>query len=175
MKSLILELKKYSLQDFPVKEVSFSILNNVTEENIVKKYSHYSVDMYTRNRIFRNNDFEIILLCWLPNQMAPIHGHEGEKCWFKVISGSLQICNYSIKSLNPLDLKLEEEINASKGYLDGPADIHSIENRSDKPVITLHIYANPYDTCTVYNLKEKRIDKLKMSYHSIDGELCEKN
>ena len=110
-----------------------------------------------------HRDFEIILLCWLPNQMAPIHGHEGEKCWFKVISGSLQICNYSIKSLNPLDLKLEEEINATKGYLDGPADIHSIENCSNKPVITLHIYANPYDTCTVYNLKEKRIDKLKMS------------
>ena len=82
MKSLILELKKHSLQDFPVKEVSSSILNSVTEATIVKKYCHYSEAMYTRNRIFRNNDFEIILLCWLPNQMAPIHGHEGEKCWF---------------------------------------------------------------------------------------------
>ena len=38
-----------------------------------------------------------------------------------------------------------------------------------------NIYANPYDTCTVYNLKEKQIDKLKMNYHSIDGKLCWKN
>ena len=124
------------------------------------------------NGIFRNDDFELILLCWLPNQMAPIHGHEGEKCWFKVINGSLKISNYSVKSLAPLKLNLEEKITASEGYLDGPADIHSIENCSNKPVITLHIYANPYDTCTVYNLKEKRIDKLKMNYHSIDGKLC---
>ena len=172
MKSLINELKKHSIHDFPIKKVSSSILNNITEEAIIKKYSHFSEFMYTRNRIFRNDDFEIILLCWLPNQMAPIHGHEGEKCWFKVISGSLQICNYSIKSLKPLNLKFEEKINASKGYLDGPADIHSIENCSNEPVITLHVYANPYNTCTVYNIKEKRINKLKMNYHSIDGKLC---
>ena len=172
MKSLINELKTHSIHNFPIKKVSSSILNNTTEEVIIKKYSHFSEFMYTRNRIFRNDDFEIILLCWLPNQMAPIHGHEGEKCWFKVISGNLQICNYSIKSLKPLDLKFEKKINASKGYLDGPADIHSIENCSNDPVITLHIYANPYDTCTVYNIKEKRIDKLEMNYHSIDGKLC---
>ena len=172
MKSLISQLKKHSLYDFPVKDVSSTILNSEIQENIIKKYSHFSKSMYTRNRIYRNDDFEIILLCWLPNQMAPIHGHEGEKCWFKVINGSLKISNYSIKSLAPLKLSLEEKITASEGYLDGPADIHSIENCSNKPVITLHIYANPYDTCTVYNLKEKQIDKLKMNYHSIDGKLC---
>ncbi|MBT4249452.1 cysteine dioxygenase family protein [bacterium] len=172
MKSLISQLKKHSLYNFPVKDVSSTILNSEIQENIIKKYSHFSKSMYTRNRIFRNDDFEIILLCWLPNQMAPIHGHEGEKCWFKVINGNLKISNYSIKSLAPLKLSLEEKITASEGYLDGPADIHSIENCSNKPVITLHIYANPYDTCTVYNLKEKQIDKLKMNYHSIDGKLC---
>ena len=79
MKSLINQLKKHSLYDFPVKDVSSTILNSEIQENIIKKYSHFSKSMYTRNRIFRNDDFEIILLCWLPNQMAPIHGHEGEK------------------------------------------------------------------------------------------------
>ena len=67
---------------------------------------------------------------------------------------------------------LNEKIDASIGYVDGPADIHSIKNCSQDPVSTLHIYTKPYDTCAVYDLKKKRIDRLKMLYHSIDGKLC---
>ena len=104
--------------------------------------------------------------------MAPIHGHEGEKCWFKVLNGSLEICNYSLQSTKPLSSILNEKIDASIGYVDGPADIHSIENCSQDAVSTLHIYTKPYDTCAVYDLKNKRIDKLKMPYHSIDGKIC---
>jgi len=62
MKSLISQLKKHSLYDFPVKDVSSSILNSVAQEDIIKKHSHFSKSMYTRNRIFRNDDFEIILI-----------------------------------------------------------------------------------------------------------------
>ena len=104
--------------------------------------------------------------------MAPIHGHEGEKCWFKIIKGDLQINNYSIISESPLKLKFEKTINASVGYLDGPADVHSIKNCSDRKVETLHIYARPYDICDIYNIEEKRIERLKMRYHSIHGKLC---
>jgi hypothetical protein len=104
--------------------------------------------------------------------MAPIHGHEGEKCWFKILSGSLEIYNYKIKTIRPLKLKKMEKITASSGYLDGPADIHSINNCYKNPVITLHIYAKPYDTCDIYDLKTNQIQRLKMNYYSIDGKIC---
>ena len=172
MNKFIDSLKRYSKLDFPVNEVSSFIMgSNISKSNLTK-YEHFSKEMYTRNRIYKDESFEILLLCWLPNQMAPIHGHEGEKCWFKVINGSLQICNYSIQSTKPLKLILNERIEAPIGYVDGPADIHSIKNCSKKPVSTLHIYTRPFDTCAIYNLKDKRIEKLKMLYHSIDGKLC---
>ncbi len=96
----------------------------------------------------------------------------GEKCWFKVISGTLEICNYKLESRTPLKLKEIEKINAHKGYLDGPADIHSVNNFSQEPVVTLHIYAKPYDSCETYNIETKQIKRMEMKYHSIDGKLC---
>ena len=172
MNTFIESLKKYSILNFPVNEVSTFIMESDIQKYNLAKYEHFSKKMYTRNRIYKDEHFEILLLCWLPNQMAPIHGHEGEKCWFKVLNGSLEICNYSLQSTNPLSLILNERINASIGYVDGPADIHSIKNCSQDPVSTLHIYTKPYDTCAVYDLKKKSIDRLKMLYHSIDGKLC---
>jgi len=172
LKTFIDSLKKFSTLDFPVYEVSEFIMKSDIAINSLTKYEYFSKKMYTRNRIYKDKNFEVLLLCWLPNQMAPIHGHEGEKCWFKVLNGSLQICNYSIQSTTPLNLTINEKIKASVGYVDGPADIHSIENCSKHPVSTLHIYTKPYDTCAIYDLKKKRIDRLKMLYHSIDGKLC---
>tara|TARA_Y100000996_G_C22048716_1_gene448189 strand:- start:145 stop:516 length:372 start_codon:yes stop_codon:yes gene_type:complete len=119
--------------------------------------------------IYKNSDFEVLLICWSKGQMAPIHGHEGEKCWFKVISGELKIYNYKIESTNPLKLKKIEKINAPAGYLDGPADIHSIKNNNEEPVTTLHVYAKPYDICDIYDLKTNQIQRKKMNYYSIDG------
>ena len=104
--------------------------------------------------------------------MAPIHVHEGEKCWFKILSGSLEIINYEIESTKPLKLKQLEKINASSGYLDGPADIHAINNCYKEPVKTLHVYAKPYDSCDIYDLKTNQIQRLKMNYNSIDGKIC---
>ena len=100
MKLFINSLAAFSDQDFPVDEVSSFIQNSQFLEENIKQYSHFSKDCYTRNKIYRDKNFEILLLCWLPGQMAPIHGHEGEKCWFKVIKGDLQINNYSIISEN---------------------------------------------------------------------------
>ena len=172
MNTFIESLKKYSILNFPVNEVSTFIMESDIQKYNLAKYEHFSKKMYTRIRIYKDEHFEILLLCWLPSQMAPIHGHEGEKCWFKVLNGSLEICNYSLQSTNPLSLILNEKIDAPIGYVDGPADIHSIKNCSQDPVSTLHIYTKPYDTCAVYDLKKKRIDRLKMLYHSIDGKLC---
>ena len=90
----------------------------------------------------------------------------------RVESGTLQICNYEQKSLNPLLLKRVEKVLCVPNYLDGPAEIHSVENLSSESAISLHIYAKPFDSCDVYNLKDNKIDRLKMQYYSKFGYLC---
>ena len=172
MDSFIKSLKSCSERDFPINEVSDLIIKSQFSNKLLDKYSHFNKKTYTRNMIYKDSNFEVLLICWSAGQMSPIHGHEGEKCWFKILSGSLEIYNYKIKTTRPLKLKKMEKITASTGYLDGPADIHSINNCYKNPVITLHIYAKPYDTCDIYDLKTNQIQRLKMNYYSIDGKIC---
>ena len=172
MDSFIRSLKSFAKDDFPVKEVSNFISKTHVSMELLNMYSHFSKKKYTRNMIYKDPDFEILLICWSAGQMVPIHGHEGEKCWAKVQLGTLEICNYNMVSKTPLRLKQIEKINAPVGYLDGPADIHSVNNCFTDPAISLHVYAKPYDSCEIYDIKTNQINRLQMKYHSINGQIC---
>ena len=172
MKDLIQKLKLYAKKDFPINEVSNFIYNYKLNKEDLLKYSFFDKSIYTRNLVFRNNDFEILFLCWGPGQLAPVHGHEGEKCWARVETGKLKFCNFNIISENPLKLKNEKEIIGNKGFLDGPADIHSVENNFNINSISLHVYAKPYDSCDIYDIKKNEINRVKLRYYSKFGKLC---
>ena len=59
-------------------------------EAAFEDFCSWSEDCYTRNCIFENEKFELILLCWEKDQITPIHDHGGEECWVKVINGTLK-------------------------------------------------------------------------------------
>ena len=115
-----------------------------------------------------------MLVCWPPHISAPIHGHEGEKCWARVQTGELKICNYVEINRDPLSLEKIQEFECPPGFLDGPADIHSVENLSDSFATSLHIYAKPYEECELFDTEKGTVTKAKMDYHSIDSILCNK-
>ena len=172
LNTLIDKLKEFSKEDFPVPEVSSYLLELKLGQEELKKYLLREDSHYTRNLIHRDSDFEIMVICWPPNTSAPIHGHEGEKCWARVQDGNLQICNYEEISSDPLKLNMLQELSCSPGFLDGPADIHSVENITDEFATSLHVYAKPYDACDIYDMEKGTINRTKLSYHSIDGVLC---
>ena len=71
-----------------------------------------------------------------------------------------------------MQLKKKEEIMANAGYLDGPADIHSVENNSKEKAISLHVYAKPYDKCNIFYPEQNSIKRAKLKYYSKFGEVC---
>ena len=172
LNTVIIKLKEFSKEDFPVPEVSSYLLNLNIDQEELKKYLLRADNHYTRNLIHRDRDFEIMIICWPPNTSAPIHGHEGEKCWARVQDGNLQICNYEEVSSSPLKLNMIQELSCAPGFLDGPADIHSVENITGEFATSLHVYAKPYDACDIYDIEKGTVDRIKLSYHSIDGILC---
>ena len=90
----------------------------------------------------------------------------------RVETGRLQIGNYNEESKSPLKLNLINELSCKAGHLDGPADIHSVRNISNDFATSLHVYAKPYDACDIYDLEKGRIERKKLGYFSINGELC---
>ena len=113
-----------------------------------------------------------MLVCWKAGQVAPIHGHEGEKCWMRVESGALQISNYTLESIDPLLLNMADQIKGETGHLDGPAEIHSVENAYSEDAVSLHVYAKPFSKCDIYCLDTGTVERVKLVYDSIDKQLC---
>ena len=60
--------------------------------------------------------------------------------------------NFSKIFLSECKLNLIDELSCDPGYLDGPADLHSVKNTSEDFATSLHIYAKPYDACDIYDL-----------------------
>ena len=172
LNKIISDLKNFARTNFPTSDVSSYLKNVKLSDNDLEKYLLKKDKQYTRNLIHKDVDFEIMVVCWPPKISAPIHGHEGEKCWARVEDGELQISNYEKVSSNPLELIKTKERSCLPGYLDGPAEIHSVENLTNEFATSLHVYARPYDACDVYNLEKGTVNRLKLGYHSIDGVLC---
>ena len=172
MDNLINQLKTFAVEDFPIGKVS-EYLNNysISNENF-NDYIHFKDEKYCRNLIHKEADFEIMLVCWKAGQVAPIHGHEGEKCWMRVESGALQISNYTLESMDPLLLNMADQIKGETGELDGPADLHSVENVYSEDAVSLHVYAKPFSKCDIYCLDTGTVERVKLVYDSIDKQLC---
>ena len=166
MDNLINQLKTFAVEDFPIGKVS-EYLNNysISNENF-NDYIHFKDEKYCRNLIHKEADFEIMLVCWKAGQVAPIHGHEGEKCWMRIEAGSLQI------SIDPLLLNMADQIKGETGHLDGPAEIHSVENVYSEDAVSLHVYAKPFSKCDIYCLDTGTVERVKLVYDSIDKQLC---
>ena len=106
MNDLISQLKKYALEDYPIPLVTEFLNEYKLPDQELKVYLHFKDSKYARNLVYKDKDFEILIVCWHPEQIAPIHGHEGEKCWMRVELGSLNICNYKLESIDPLFLSI---------------------------------------------------------------------
>ena len=172
--SPIIEEFVHHLQDlaqaqFPVSEVGPFFEKNPIPLNDLESYIFFADQRYTRNLIYKTPSFELILLCWASNQASPIHGHEGEKCWMRVELGSLTFTNYQEKDDGALEL-VNEEVG-EQGFVDGPAIIHKVENKTKQPAISLHLYARPFKQCDVFDHASHEKTKVSLSYFSMYGQL----
>ena len=172
MDTLINDLRIFTEQRFPVTKVTSYLRSLDLQKEQLEKYCYFNRDFYTRNLVHKEKGFELMVVCWSPGQKAPIHGHEGEKCWARIQKGSLQVCNYKEISSDPMNLDLVDRVLAKKGYLDGPADIHSVENISNDIAVSLHVYASPFDSCDIYDMETGVKNRIQLQYHSMFGKLC---
>jgi len=90
----------------------------------------------------------------------------------RVERGALQFTNYNLISTDPLTLTRIESLKGEVGFLDGPADVHSVENIYDEDSITFHIYAKPYSECDVYDIETGSIYRKDLVYDSMYKEPC---
>ena len=120
---------------------------------------------YSRNLIYRNNQYEALFLCWQPQNISSIHNHAGQDCWVKILQGTceekLYIINQQNQHLKLLSSSISQE--GTYAYINDDIGLHSIQNIGENKMINLHIYSNPIEICFAYNLNnnEKKLVQTK--------------
>ncbi len=172
MENLINEIKKLSKHDFPEDDVYDLLEGSLLSQKDIHDYILFNPDKYTRHLIHREESFELLVMCWRPGQKAPVHGHEGEKCFMRVEEGTLQFTNYTLESTTPLRLTISDTVKGDPGFLDGPADLHSVENIFQNNAVTFHLYAKPYGECDVFDIESGSIYRKKLIYDTMYKKPC---
>jgi len=96
---------------------------------------------YIKDLIFRNDNFELFVVSWMPRKGSTIHDHSQNGCLFKILCGELVEERYSFT-----ELKLQSSLLYKKddiGYIENEKGLHKMLNKTNEIVISLHLYSPP--------------------------------
>ena len=129
-------------------------------------FCSWSESTYTRNCIFENERFELILICWQSSHKTPIHDHGGEECWVKVIDGEFKETVYKSNEVSEVNILKSTLFKAGDiSYMIDFMGCHQLKNLSSHRALSLHLYAKPITNCNIYDEQSKDFVQKKMSSH----------
>ncbi len=167
---------------FGVENVYEYIKSHPVDERSLQRYLFFSKNHYTRNLIFRNQQFELLAICWEIGQFSRIHNHQNQNCWMAVPIGRLRVQNFRVVKHDERTghclLKRTDafDIHRSMPTRVDPAEpVHQVLNLPEfnEQAVSLHIYSKPYDSCLVYSLAQNQCTQVPLHYSSEYGALCE--
>jgi len=115
-----------------------------------KSYITECEDNYIKKLVFRNEDYELFIVSWMPRKGSSIHDHSKNGCLFKILRGELIEERYSMNEIKLESSTLFNENNI--GYIENEEGLHRMLNKTDEIVVSLHLYSPP-------NYKIKSFDK----------------
>jgi cysteine dioxygenase len=160
----------------------------------LKSFGFFSDDFYTRNLVYRDDLFEVMVICWKPGQKTTIHTHNGQLGWMDMPQGEVEVHNYHYVSCNApenqnvvgmdclggaTEIELER-VNSMTTFEGGPIytvdklhTIHQIEctDKAKAGSMSLHIYSLPIDSCVAFDLEHHRCFRRSLAYFSRDGKI----
>lgn len=182
VENLIEGLRSIPEADFNCDNVYKFLAENPVEVDSIQPFFFWSENFYTRNLIYKDDRFELMVLCWDAGQVSRIHNHADQMCWMTVPVGKLRGQNFRAVEIDEKKgfCKLKETDNfdlsdclAAKVELEEP--IHQILNLPEfnERAVSLHIYSKPFDTCFSYCRDTDTFKEVPLFYTSIGGKLCE--
>jgi cysteine dioxygenase len=155
-------------------------------------YVHWDDAVYTRNLIFRDDLFEVMAVCWQKGQKTVLHTHNGQLGWMMVNRGIAEVTNFKWRGCNAsegqnvagldclagateIDLSREHVETCGRGgevnAIDRVRTIHQVAVVGAEPVVSVHIYSRPIDSCVAFDLEAARCYRRQLRYHSKFGEV----
>jgi cysteine dioxygenase len=146
------------------------ILNRlvVTGEEI-QPHALFSEKRYARNLVYKDREFEIMIMCWKAGQRSSIHDHAGSLGGIRILQGELteslfgRAANGMIKSLSSADYAIEDT------RVEETSLIHQISNlqAEEGKTVSVHIYVPPLVRMNVYSLEDPAVRNILPRYFSL--------
>jgi len=153
----------------------------------LERYKLWLPDRHTRNKIFRNEMMECMLICWPVGSITPLHTHNGQLGWMTMLEGKLVVDNFRkidcnrpenqqvvgmdcLAGATRIEMKqLGTELCVPGGPLntvDKKQTIHRIKNLPEwnERAVSLHVYSRPIDSCVVFDLDAQRCFRRDLKY-----------
>jgi cysteine dioxygenase len=153
----------------------------------LEHYKHWLPDRHTRNKIFRNDMIEVMLICWPIGAITPLHTHNGQLGWMTMLQGKLLVENYRkvrcntpeneqvvgmdcIAGATQIEMELlNDEYVVPGGPLntvDKTQTIHRIINKAEwnERAVSMHVYSRPIDSCVVFDMAGQRCFRRDLKY-----------
>lgn len=118
----------------------------------LEPYFRWNTRHYTRTCIHRNEDFELLVICYEPGQRTSIHDFDSQMAWIHPVIG--EVIEERFKLGTDKGLKLDREIHFRLGTnnpLRSDSSIHRFTNRGPDRAVTLNLYAKPLSKWRVYD------------------------
>jgi len=181
VQTIIEGLREIPEAEFVCQNVYDFLAANPVDVDSITKYFHWSDNFYTRNLIYKDEQFEMMAICWEKGQVSRVHNHWDQRCWMTVPVGRLKGQNFAVAEMDESRgyCKLVEtdsfelsDCLAAKVELEEP--VHQVLNlpEFDERAVSLHIYSKPYDRCLSYCRDTDTFKEVQLFYTSIDGKLC---
>jgi cysteine dioxygenase len=178
---LVSGLRSISDADFTCDNVYQFLSDTPVDVDSITRYFHWNPDFYTRNLVYKDDRFEMMVICWEKGQVSRIHNHSDQKCWMTVPVGRLRGQNFAVAEMDEgkgycklieTDAFELSDCLAAKVELEEP--IHQILNLSeyDQRAASIHIYSRPFESCLSYCRDTDTFKEVKLCYTSIAGKLC---
>lgn len=126
------------------------------EQAELAQFMNFEEEKYQRNLLRLSDNYEVLLLCFLPGQQTPVHDHAGSACGVKVIKG----CGTEVAYV-PTDDGSLKEVSTAKLPAGGVVgsndmDIHLLGNMEEdgQQLVTLHVYSPPLGEVGNYCLED---------------------
>jgi cysteine dioxygenase len=136
---------------------------------------------------------ELIVLCWLPNQVSPVHNHgntrlvlrkpntsslEDQNCWAGVLQGTIEETHFQFKNTKsstgsgPLEVVGKFEHHTGQvGFIHDDIALHVLRPLNNEAGVTLHLYSKPIPQCSIYDPETGQITRRKMGFYTINKQI----
>src|SRR5215831_17769982 len=160
-----IEELKCTAKELRLPDLRRVISNLKLERGEVEPYIQFNDQRYSRNLVYKTDDFECLVLCWKPGQRSPIHDHANSICAVYTLNGLLSADNYKKTVNGYIRADYSEDFKPGNVLTIQTTEIHQVSNLQDSSdLVSLHFYLSPLENNFVYSVMQPTFEAYRPGY-----------